>query len=228
MPKERTEVPIDATPQLELYGFWRSSATFRVRVALHWKGIAVTEHPINLAAGEQRQEEYLALNPMGAVPTLVDQGRVLTQSLAILEYLEDSYPQPPLLPTEPYARAWVRALANLLTADTHPLITPRVMSYLQQQTAWTAEQARAWQTHWFHDGLLAIDRKLMADGLSGDFCYGGEITIADICLASIAATMDALSIALPETRLVAPILSRCQALEAFQRAAPRLQVGAPQ
>ena len=213
---------------MDLYGFWRSSATYRVRVALNWKGIAATEHAVNLEAGEQRTPEYLALNPMGGVPTLVDDaGHVLTQSLATLEYLEEIAPHPPLLPADSYDRAWVRSVAGMLACDTQPLITPRVAKYLKQQHELSPDAIRSWQTHWFHIGLSALEDRLRADGRSGAFCLRDQPTIADICLASIAVTMKALGMAFPDLPIATSIVTHCMALDAFSRADPRFQAGAP-
>lgn len=213
---------------MDLYGFWRSSATYRVRVALIWKGIAATEHAVNLEAGEQRTPEYLALNPLGGVPALVDDaGHVLTQSLATLEYLEEIAPHPPLLPSDAHDRAWVRSVAGMLACDTHPLITPRVVKYLKQQHQFSAEAVRNWQAHWFRTGLTAVEDRLRADGRSGAFCLQDQPTIADICLASIAVTMKALGMAFPDLPIAASIVSRCMSLDAFARADPRRQIGAP-
>lgn len=213
---------------MDLYGFWRSSATYRVRVGLNWKGTAATEYAVNLEAGEQRTPEYLALNPLGSVPTLVDAtGNVLTQSLAILEYLEEVIPHPPLLPAGAYDRAWVRSVAGMLACDTHPLITPRVVKYLRQQHDLSADEIRNWQTHWFYTGLSALEDRLRADGRSGTFCLYGQPTIADICVASIAVTMNALGIAFPNLPNVTSIVTHCMALDAFSRADPRFQQRGP-
>jgi len=217
-----------AQPML-LYGFWRSSASFRVRVALRLKDIPFQEKVINLEAGEQRSPSYLALNPQGAIPTLLVPGQPpLTQSLAILEWLDDYQPSPPLLPTDPWERAFVRSLAALLTADTHPLVTPRVKGYLSQQQAIADDPWRAWQTHWFHTGLSAFEQRLANEGRSGNFCLGDTVGIADICLASILAVMAVLKIALPDDiPLIGKIVSNANTLSAFAEAAPFKQAGAP-
>lgn len=217
-----------AQPML-LYGFWRSSASFRVRVALRLKDIPFQEKVVNLEAGEQRSPSYLALNPQGAIPTLLVPGQPpLTQSLAILEWLDEYQPSPPLLPTDPWERAFVRSLAALLTADTHPLVTPRVKGYLSRQQAIADDPWRAWQTHWFHTGLSAFEQRLVNEGRSGNFCLGDTVGIADICLASILAVMAVLKIAPPDgIPLIGKIAGNASTLPAFAEAAPFKQAGAP-
>ena len=211
-----------------LHGFWRTSATFRVRVALHLKGIVVQEHPINLDAGEQRMGSYLALNPLGGIPTLVVPGHPpLTQSLAILEFLEEFQPTPALLPSDLHGRARVRSLAGMLASDTHPLITPRVRRYLASAAGCDDAAWRAWQTHWFGTGLRAVEQRLSQEAQTGDYCHGDTPGMADICLASILAVMGVFGLTVEGTPTVDRIVAQCRTLEAFQRAAPLLQAGAP-
>lgn len=211
-----------------LHGFWRTSATYRVRVALRLKGIAVQERIVDLDAGQQRSGAYLALNPLGGIPTLEVPGYPpLTQSLAILEFLEDLQPAPPLLPADPHGRARVRALAGMLATDTHPLITPRVRRFLAPATGLDDAGWRAWQTHWFQTGLQAVESRLAGDAATGLFCHGDTPGMADICLSSILAVMQVLRIQVDAIPTVDRIVSRCQALEAFQAAEPRRQPGAP-
>lgn len=217
-------------PQIPiLYGFWRSSATYRVRVALNLKGLAYTERIVDLDAGEQRGADYLALNPQGALPLLVVPGHPpLGQSLAILEFLEEFQPAPPLLPQGLDERARARSLAAMLASDTHPLITPRVRGYLRDQLPVDDAAWRAWQIHWFHAGLAAFERRLVQEAGSGSYCVGDAVTIADICLASIFAVMDALKIAPPDDLpTVRRIVANARALPAFAAASPFRQAGAP-
>ncbi|MEQ1715461.1 MAG: glutathione S-transferase N-terminal domain-containing protein, partial [Hyphomicrobium sp.] len=143
-----------ATPRFELYSYWRTSATYRVRVALNLKGLCAVEHNVNLDAGEQRSEAFLKINPLGAIPALIDLGAgqshaPITQSLTILEYLEDVHPLPALLPAGPIGRARVRSIAQMLAADTHPLITGRIKKYLTTEGKFDDAAFRAWQIHWF-------------------------------------------------------------------------------
>jgi maleylacetoacetate isomerase len=225
-----------ATARFELYSFWRTSATYRVRVACNFKGVQPTEHNVNIDAGEQRSEAFLRINPMAAIPALVDHASgvpgapsaPLTQSLAILEFLEETYPKPALLPADAHGRARVRSLALLLAADTHPLITPRVKKYLLGAAAFDDAAWRAWQTHWFTTGLQALEQRLVAEPQSGRFCHGDEPTLADICLASIVVVMRVFKIDVPHIPQVQRIMAACEELEAFAKAAPGLQAGAPQ
>ncbi len=215
-------------PDYDLYGYWRTSATYRVRVALNLKGLTATEHVIDIDKGEQLGEAFLAINPLGAIPAFIDQGHPpLTQSLAILEFLDETHPAPPLLPADPHGRARVRSIAAMLAGDTHPLITPRVRKYLAQTGGFDDAQVRAWLVHWFTVGLQAVEKRLASESATGSFCHGDQVGIADICLASITATMKAIKIPLPDVPTIAAIVARCEAMEAFAKADPMKQVGAP-
>ncbi len=218
--------------RFKLYSFWRTSATYRVRVAFNLKGVQPEEHFVNMDAGEQRSDAYLKINPMGAIPTLIDReaaaGTVpLTQSMAILEFLEETYPMPALLPTDPHGRARVRGLATLLAADTHPMITPRVRKYLTSNAGFDDAAWRAWQTQWFSTGLLALEQRLSSEPQTGKFCHGDTPTMADICLASIIVVMRVFKIEVANIPTVMRIMAACEELEAFAKADPRRQLGAP-
>ena len=214
--------------QFELFAFWRTSATYRVRVGLNLKGMAAHERLVNLDAGEQRSEAFLKINPLGAIPALLVPGHPpLTQSLAILEFLDEYQPAPPLLPIDLHGRARVRSIAGMLAADTHPLVTPRVKKYLVGTGGFDDAAWRAWQIQWFGTGLAAVERRLAAEEQTGMFCHGGHPTIADICLASVVAVMRIFKITVPDTPTVDRIVAACDAHEAFARAAPSLQEGAP-
>lgn len=222
----------EAAARFELFAFWRTSATYRVRVALNLKGLAAEEQIIDLEAGEQRSEAFLKVNPLGAIPALMDRhseqpDTVLTQSLAILEYLDEVAPTPPLLPADPLGRARVRSIAAMLAADTHPLIVPRVRRYLTENAGFTPETWKAWQTQWFTTGLQAVETRLAADPATGTFCHGDTVTTADICLASIIVVMRVFGIEVAGIPNVERIMAACKAVEAFAKADPRRQVGAP-
>lgn len=218
--------------RFELFAFWRTSATYRVRVALNLKGLKADERFVNMDAGENMSEAFLKINPMGAIPALIDRhaGKPvppITQSLAILEFLEDIYPAPALLPADPYGRARVRSLASMMVADTHPLITGRILKYLTANAGFDDEKSLAWRTHWFTTGLNAFEQRLATEAETGIFCHGDEITIADICLASIMVVMPVFKITVPGIPNIDRIFAACEAHEAFAKAAPLRQAGAP-
>jgi maleylacetoacetate isomerase len=220
------------TPRFELFSFWRTSATYRVRVACNLKGIQPHEQNINVDAGEHRSATFLKLNPMGAIPALIDHNQgagstPLTQSLAILEFLEETHPQPPLLPKDPHARARIRALAGMLASDTHPLITPRVKKYLTTVGKFDDAAWRAWQVQWFTTGLQAFEQRLAGDPETGVFCHGDTPTMADICLASILVVMRVFKVDVPDIPTVQRIMAACEKLDAFAKADPFKQAGAP-
>jgi maleylacetoacetate isomerase len=211
----------------ELFAFWRSSATFRVRVALNLKGLSAHEQMINLDADEQHSEAFRKVSPLGTLPALVQEGHApLTQSLAILEFLDELQPSPPLLPGDLYGRARVRSIASMCAADMHPLVVPRVKHYLLgngfDATAW-----RAWQIKWFGTGLEALERRLASEPETGDFCHGNEPTMADICLASIIAVTRVFKIKIDNTPTIDRIMANCDRHEAFMKADPSRQEGAP-
>ena len=213
---------------MELYAFWRTSATYRVRVALNLKGIAAHERIVNIDAGEHRGEAFLKINPLGAIPALVLPGHPpLTQSLAILEFLDETHPAPPLLPADPHGRARVRSLALMLAADTHPLITPRVKKYLAGTGGFDDAAWRAWQINWFGAGLRAVEQRLAGEAATGAFCHGDTVGMSDICLASIIAVARIFRIEIAGIPTIAAIVARCDALDAFAKAAPLRQAGAP-
>jgi maleylacetoacetate isomerase len=211
---------------LHLYGFWRSLATFRVRIALNLKGLDYREQMIDLFGGDQHEASFRAINPMGAVPALVEPGHPpLTQSMAILEYLEEVYPDPPLLPASPRARAHVRALAMITVADTHPLMVPRVRSYLADVLSLDEPTRNAWLEHWSRSAFVALEQQLT--GVPGPFCAGPSPTIADICLVAqmVGARLTGFDMsAFPACNR---IVDHCLQLDAFARAHPLRQRGAP-
>ncbi|WP_131114208.1 maleylacetoacetate isomerase [Lichenihabitans psoromatis] len=213
---------------LELFSFWRTSAVYRVRVALSLKGLQEKETIIDLDAGQQRSDAFLAINPLAAIPALVVAGQTtLTQSTAILEYLDETTPEPPLLPADALGRARVRSIAAMLVADTHPFVTPRVKRYLTTTGGFDDAAWRAWQIQWFTTGLQAVDKRLSAEPETGRFCHGDSVTLADICLASIPAVMQVFKISVADIPTVDRIVASCNALPAFAEADPYKQVGAP-
>jgi maleylacetoacetate isomerase len=213
---------------LQLWGFWRSLATFRVRIALNLKGLSYEETPIDLIAGGQRSDAYRAVNPQMVLPALVDgDGPVLFQSLAILEYLDETHPEPPLLPRDPRGRARVRGLAAIVAADSHPLIVPRIREYLEQELGVPEEARTQWCRHWIEAGLKAIEHHLATDAETGRYCHGDAITTADICLVSLTVGAKLFGASLDGLPHVVRIADACLAEPAFAAAHPLRQPGAP-
>ncbi|MEM1082027.1 MAG: maleylacetoacetate isomerase [Pseudomonadota bacterium] len=169
---------------ITLYTYWRSSASYRVRMALHLKGLRYESEFVHLVrdGGQQHQAAYTALNPQALVPTLLHGDTVLTQSLAILEYLEEQFPQPALLPPRAVDRARVRALANLIACDTHPLNNLRVLNYLTRPLDQDESAKLQWYQHWTAQGLDAFERWLSTSSATGRCCHGDQPTLADCCL----------------------------------------------
>jgi len=213
---------------VKLFSFWRSLATFRVRIALNLKGITPDEViDVNLPKGQQRADNFRKINPMMAIPALVeDDGTTLIESLAIIEYLDETHPNPPLLPKEPKARARVRAIAQICAADTHPLIVPRVREYLAHEYKIDEAGVNKWGNHWHTTALKALEAVLSSKE-TGRYAQGDQITIADICLAaqSVGAAYFKADIAPYPT--FKRIVDTCFQNDAFARAHPLKQPGAP-
>ncbi len=207
-----------------LYGYFRSSAAYRVRIALNLKGLAYDQVPVNLVKGEQRSETFRAHNPQALVPALVtNDGTTLTQSLAICEYLEELHPSPALLPQEPAERARVRALAQQVTCEIHPLNNLRVLKYLVHELKLDEDAKLAWYRHWVATGFDALEAMLSREAGSGDFCHGDAPTLADVCLVPQASNAERFECDLSPYPRIRRIVANCRALEAFQRAAPSEQ-----
>jgi maleylacetoacetate isomerase/maleylpyruvate isomerase len=162
-----------------LYGYWRSSAAYRVRIALGWKGLAYRHEFIDLRIGAQSTPEFKALNPQGFVPYFKDGAHELTQSLAIIEYLEETYPSPPLLPRSPIERAHVRAMSQVVACDVHPVNNLRVLRYLSGTLALVPAQVEKWARHWIESGFATLEARAHA---VGPYLFGSQVTIADLCL----------------------------------------------
>jgi maleylacetoacetate isomerase len=214
---------------MKLYSFWRSLATFRVRIALNLKGITPDEViDIDLIKGRQRDESYRAVNPMMALPVLVDgDGPALFESLAIIEYLEETHPQPRLLPADPRARARVRGLAQIVACDSHPLVVPRVREYLEHELKLDEVTRSKWIQHWIRAALQAIESNLAGSPETGRYCQGDSVTLADICLVSQAVGANFFKVDLAPYPTVRRIVDTCMQNEAFARAHPLRQPGAP-
>ena len=214
---------------MKLYGFWRSLASYRVRVALAMKGMQAEEISIDLLKGKQNEGDYLAVNPQGVVPALVldEGGPPLFQSLAILEYLEEVRPQPPLLPKDPRGRARVRGLALIAAADGHPLVTPRIRTYLEKEMKQDEAARNRWLAHWTMRALEAIEEHLAKEKETGRFCHGDQPGMADICVVS--QTIAALAYFNADTKGIPTVMrvyNQCMEIDAFAKAHPLKQPGA--
>jgi maleylpyruvate isomerase len=204
-----------------LYGYALSSASYRVRIALALKKLPYESIIKDLRTGEHRQAEYLNINLQGFVPALgLDDGAVLGQSMAIMEYLDEMHPDPPLLPMAPVARARVRSLAQVITSDIHPLNNLRVLRYLEQQLGQDKSTRDAWYRHWVQVGFDALERWLARDGDTGRFCHGDAPTLADICLVPQVFNARRFSVEMNSYPRILAIDAACRELPAFQGAAP--------
>jgi len=209
---------------MKLIGYFRSSAAYRVRIALNLKGIAVEHASRHLRKGEQKAPDYAAINPQKLVPTLVlDSGEVLTQSLAILEYLEETHPEPPLLPKDPVGRARVRALALIPIADVHPIQNLRVMGYLREKFGQTEESAFAWSRHWIETGFDAYEATIANDSRTGAFSHGDVPTTADLCLIPQVFNAARFKVDMKKYPTIQRIYDTCMKLPAFDAAQPSKQ-----
>ena len=213
---------------MKLFSFWRSLATYRVRIAMNLKGLKPDEIvEINLIKGQQREEAFRKVNSMMAIPALIDgDGPALVESLAIIEYLDETHPNPPLLPKDPKGRARVRGLAQIVAADSHPLIVPRVREYLADEFKFDEAAVMKWAQHWHRAALTGLETQLQ-DKATGKYAHGDQISIADICLASQAAGAGFFKVDLGPFPAFSRIVDNCMQHEAFARAHPLKQPGAP-
>jgi maleylacetoacetate isomerase len=167
---------------MKLYTYFQSGGAYRVRIALNLKGLKAEMAFVNLLKGEQKDASYAAVTPQGLVPAFIDAGHTLTQSLAIMEYLDETHPAPPLLPKDPFARAYVRSLALVIAADTSPLGNLKVRKHLESAMGVDKDKVTEWLQHWIADGLAAFERTLAREKYAGAFCFGDAPTLADCCL----------------------------------------------
>lgn len=207
---------------LRLFDYFRSSACYRVRIALNLKELDYELVPVHLIknGGEQHSHYYQAINPQALVPALEHKGQIITQSLAIIEYLEDLYPEPALIPTNPFSKAYVKAIALTIAADTHPLNNLRVLNYLTQTLQVNEEQKTAWYHHWLKTTFDALEKKIKSSELAGDFCYGDIPTLADVCLIPQLFNAHRFNFDLTPYTTLKRIENNCQHVEAFADAVP--------
>ena len=214
---------------MKLYTWWRSQASFRIRIALRLKGLDAEMIFVDLSRDEQLDAHYRAINPEMVLPTLIDGGGPpLVQSLAILEYLEEQYPEPPLLPAAPHARAHVRALAQVVAVDTHPFVVPRVRKYLERELGLDEPSRMKWLRYWLDSGSRIIEQQLSHDSRTGRFCYGDAPTMADICLvAHLTSAKMLYDCDLAPYPTARRIFETCMQLDSFINAHPLQQPDAP-
>lgn len=211
------------TPAMILHDYWRSSAAFRVRIALALKGLEPGRRYVHLRKGEQRAPGFLARNPQGLVPVLEDGPLTLTQSLAIIEYLEETHPKPPLLPARAAERAWVRAVALAVACEIHPLNNTRVLAWLERDLGLDEAARNRWYAHWVSEGLAAIEKMLAARPGPGPFCLGAAPTIAAVCLVPQVFNAWRFKVPVEPYPLVLAVVEECMKLPAFDLAQPSRQ-----
>ncbi|WP_244814520.1 maleylacetoacetate isomerase [Caballeronia sp. Lep1P3] len=210
---------------MKLYSYFRSSAAYRVRIALNLKGLDYEYEAVHLLreGGQQLKPEYRAVNPDGIVPALVDGGDVLTQSLAILEYLEETHPEPPMLPRGPSDRAFVRSVALQIACEIHPLDNLRVLKYLKHQVKVPDEAKDAWYRHWVEAGFATLEKRLAGDSRVGKLTFGDTPTIADLCIVPQVFNARRFGIDLAPYPTIERIADYANGIDAFARAAPAQQ-----
>lgn len=211
---------------MHLFGFWRSAATFRVRIALNLKGLAFEETMHDIDPGTLAASEYGRMNPQGSVPTLVDDGAPIVESLAILEYLDERYPEPALLPGDAAGRARVRGLAQTIACDAHPLLVPRVRRFLAAEFGAVEDGWKTWTGHWYREGLKTTEARL-GEPQTGRFCHGERPSQADLCLVSHAVNAKLFGVDVGAYPVAQRVVEACLAMDAFARALPMRQPGAP-
>ena len=208
---------------MKLYGYFRSSASYRVRIALSLKGLDYDLQPVHLRRGEQRAPEFLQRNPQGLVPALEDDGALLTQSLAIIEYVEERHPEPPLLPPASVDRAWVRAMTQIVACDIHPINNLRILQYLENDLGLDDDARAAWARRWIDEGFAALDAMLKNEPRAGRHCFGDRPTLADVCLVPQVFNSRRVGVDLARYPTLTRIHDNCMGLPAFADQAPERQ-----
>lgn len=209
---------------MDLYAFFRSSTSFRLRIALAWKGLPYRVMPVSLPKMEHRSATYLARNPQGIVPMLVDDaGRAYTQSMATIELLDERHPEPPLLSADPDERWYVRAVSQAIGCEIHPLNNVRVLKYLRSDCGRDDAQVQAWYEHWIREGLTALEAFVLAEGRHGSFLLGDRFTMADVCLVPQIYNAQRFNCDLSAYPTLMRLFARADALPCVQQARPDRQ-----
>lgn len=208
---------------MKLYTFFRSSAAFRLRIALNCKGLAYEPQIVSLPKDEHKQSGYLAVNPQGLVPALEDGGKVYVQSLATMEYLEEKYSQPPLLPAAAEDRAYVRAVAQIIACEIHPMNNLRTLRYVKKSYGLDDDGVNTWYRHWIAEGLGSLESYLAGCGKSGKYCFRDQVTIADCCLVPQVFNAQRYECDLALYPVIMGIFGQCMKLDAFVKAQPNRQ-----
>jgi maleylacetoacetate isomerase len=207
----------------QLYTFFRSSTSFRLRIALAYKGLAYEPHYVSLPNMEHRNPAYLALNPQGLLPLLIDDGHSYIQSMAIIEYLDEAYPEPPLIPKDIRSRAYVRAASQIIACDMHPLNNVRVLKHLKTQFGADETATKAWYAHWITQGFRGLEDYLARMRLHGRYCLGDSVTMADICLVPQVFNAARFDCPVDGYPIIKAIFERCVELDAVKSAQPDTQ-----
>jgi len=212
-----------------LYGYFRSSAAYRVRIALNLKKVESKHVGVHLVrdGGEQHQQSYRLMNPQGLVPTMLHQGQVFTQSLSIIEFLDETFPEPPLLPATAAERARVRSIAQMIACDIHPLNNLRVLQYLKGKIHLDEIDVNTWVNHWIGEGFKSLEMMLSQHPATAEFCHGHQPTLADICLIPQIYNAERYGHPMNQYPTLSRINQRCLSIPAFKKAAPELQPDAP-
>ena len=208
---------------MKFFGYFRSSAAFRLRIAMNLKGLSYDYNLVNLQSGDHLSDGFKRINPQGRVPAIDIEGNILTQSLAIIEYLDEVYPAPPLLPSDPLGKAKVRGIAGLIACDIHPLNNLAVLNYLRDQLTADEEARLAWYSHWVKEGFDGLELILNANVETGQFCFGDTPTVADICLVPQVVNAKRFNCNLACYPTILRIFEECMGLSQFADADPMNQ-----
>ena len=208
---------------MKIFGYFRSSAAFRLRIAMNFKGLSYDYNLVNLQSGDHLSDDFKRINPQGRVPAIDIEGNILTQSLAIIEYLDEVYPAPPLLPSDPLGKAKVRGIAGLIACDIHPLNNLAVLNYLRDQLIAEEEARLAWYRHWVKEGFDGLELILGANVETGQFCFGDTPTVADICLVPQVVNAKRFNCNLARYPKILRIFEECMSLSQFADADPMNQ-----